>query len=247
MPFVGRMSAACTITRYHCPEDLMAIETLARDADAQQERNSGFSTIYPWRDLCLNEYHYVARASNGTVCGWLSAKVKTYKKQTYFYLSEISTRRIRNDLFGGVGQRLHAAFLADAVSLGMDFILLYPLNEAIRSLYQSPEWGYVELRPELFYLFRILKRSPTSAFLDSIMPDNGKSILKDARSLAAQRPRSVELLERLNRLAPELLNNSTYLLRLEGELEMMEDFPLLDKRDVLREFLEEFETILGKN
>jgi hypothetical protein len=231
----------CTITRYHCPEDLRAIETLAEEADAQQARNSGFSTIFPWRDLCLNEYHYVARAPNGVLCGWLSAKVKTYRKLTYFYLSEISTRRIRNDLFGGVGQRLHAAFLADAVSLGVDFVLLYPLDAAIRELYQKPEWGYVALRPELNYLFRILKRSPTPAFLNSIMPDNGKSILEDARLVAAQRPRDIDLLTLLHRLAPALLQNTTYLLRLEGELEMMAEFPLLERREALQAFLEEFE------
>lgn len=153
----------CEITRYRCPEDEAHIRNLGHFADAQQGRNSGFDTrVLPWKDGCKHTFQYVARdTKTGTICGWLSASLLTFRKETYMLLSEISTRRIRNELYGGIGQALHAAMLADAVRLGAKFVYLYPLTSEVREIYKQPAWGYVELRPHVSFLFRILTGEPS--------------------------------------------------------------------------------------
>jgi hypothetical protein len=171
---------------YHCPEDGATIARLSKNANAQQERNSGFSAnvqpwkgfpanIQPWKELCKNEYHYVARdKASGTICGWLTIILKTHKRTKYIYIVEISTRRIRNNLYGGVGQSLHNKMLEDAVHFGAKFVYLYPLNSTVRELYMKPQWGYVELRPDVKFLFKGLVRGLVirNEFLDTLAEDD---------------------------------------------------------------------------
>ena len=160
---------SCQITRYHCPEDEDTIKNIGKQANIQQAKNSGFQNIYPWKDQCEKEYHYVARDSSGIICGWLTAKLKTWKSQNYMLLSEISTVRIPNELFKGVGKRLHKAMLEDAEHLGMNFIYLYPLNNVVKQIYMKPDWGYISLHPNITYLFRILTKKPSKVLLQSMM------------------------------------------------------------------------------
>ena len=230
----------CEITLYHCPEDQPMIARLSSNANAQQARNSGFSiNIQPWKDMCKNDYHYVARdQATGTICGWLTVVMKTYKRSKYIYIVEISTRRIRNELYGGVGQQLHNRMIEDATRFGAKFVYLYPLNTAVRDLYMRPEWGYSLLRPDVKHLFRPLVNGLIipNEFLDTLAePD----IIETAKAIAK---RDNALLRRIEMLTPKLRSNPEYLRQLEEEIDIMEVNELSDseKKKELRTFLSNF-------
>lgn len=242
------MEEKCQIVRYNCPEDLATIKALSEEADVQQ---AGFSEVFPWKDACLageQQYHYVARDTSGIVCGWLKAKLRTYNNQTHIYLSQISTRRIRNSLYGGVGQRLHKALLADAVTLGAKFIYLYPLSDAVSTLYLS--WGYVKVRPELKYLFYILRAQPSKRLLDSLMPPSTMDIVLKARKIARTKTNTrknkntskATLVELIDIATPTLISNQEKIRQLEEELMIMEgnELSLSEQRAELRTFFEGF-------
>jgi len=256
----------CEITLYHCPEDGALIHSLGQAANRQQARNQGFSdVIQPWKDLCSNEFHFVARDTTGVVCGWLTAKWKTdmgerkgkgkgkgkskgtskgtskgNEEGNFMYLVEISTRRIRNALYGGVGQRLHQALVAHARSLGANFIALYPLNPEVKALYMKPEWGYVELRPDVNQLFHILKKAPSDEYLDSVaVPDP----IAQANDIAGN---DAALLRTIERLAPSMRSNPACLRQLAEDIEVMEgnELPRTEQKKLLRQFFRNWEPIL---
>jgi hypothetical protein len=227
----------CEITLYHCPEDRAAIARLSNNANAQQARNSGFSeNVKPWKGVCKNEYHYIARdTKTGIICGWLSIILKTFKRTKYVYIVEISTRRIRNDLYGGVGQRLHNKMVEDAIHFGAKFVYLFPLNGVVRELYMRPQWGYTELRPDVKHLFKPLVRDfdMPNEFLDTLAePD----IIEAAIAIAK---RDKALLRLIKELTPIIRANPEYLHKLEEEIDIMEVNELSDsdKRGELRSFL----------
>lgn len=226
----------CEITLYHCPEEEATIRRLGLQANAQQAGNEGFSkTIQPWKDICTHTYHYVARDSNtGIICGWLTASLKTVKRQTFMYLAEISTRRIRNELYGGVGQRLHTAFLADARRLGAKFACLYPLNAEVKAIYMKPEWGYVQLRPNVEKLFHILTGLPSKEFLDSMArPDP----IELAKGIAR---RDTALRKQIDLVTPLVRSNPDWMKQLEEIIEIMEgnELPIAEQRAELWTFFQ---------
>lgn len=199
----------CEITLYHCPEDQDMIQLLGRKANAQQMKNSGFSQkVQPWKDICKNNYHYVARdTTTGIVCGWLTASLQTFHSEIYMLLAEISTRRIRNELYGGVGQALHAALLRDARRLGAKFVYLYPLTSEVREVYQRPEWGYVELRPHIEFLFHILTGPPSKRWLaEFTRPDPIEQAMNLAKRDSALR-KQIELLTPVLRSHPQIVKD----------------------------------------
>lgn len=235
------MTSTCHIVRYRCPEDTDTIKYLAKEANIQQSRNSGFEVIFPWRDLCENEYHYVARDSTGIICGWLTARIKKFKRQTYMYLSEISTRRIRNSLYGGIGQRLHNAFIEDAERSRINFISLYPLDKEIEEMYLQPKWGYEKLRPGMKYIFRILKGQPSEELLDSLMPTNGLELIKQAEAIASETKDSF-LADLIQNAKPMLIQNLAKINELEDELMIMEgnELNIREQANELRIFFLDF-------
>lgn len=197
----------CEITLYHCPEDEAILTNLGKKADAQQMRNSGFDKkVQPWKDMCKHTYHYVARdKATGIVCGWLTASLQTFRAEKYMLLAEISTRRIRNELYGGVGQNLHRAMLHDATRLGARFVYLYPLTAEVRDIYQRPEWGYVELRPYVEFLFHILTAPPSTKWFETFArPDPIVQAKQMAKHDVALR-RQIELMEPVLRSHPNIV------------------------------------------
>ena len=216
----------CEITLYHCPEDEPTIARLSSNANTQQAHNSGFYVyVQPWKGVCKNDYHYVARdKATGIICGWLTIAMKTFKRTKYIYIVEISTRRIHNDLYGGVGQRLHNKMIEDATRLGAKFVYLYPLNAAVREIYMRPEWGYSQQRPDVKHLFRPLVPNVviSNTFLDTLVePD----IIDLAKTIAK---RDKALLKRIEMCTPILRNNPEYLSQLEEEIDIMEVNELSD-------------------
>lgn len=185
---------ACTVKRYDCPRNADAIDEYAGIAEEQLKRNQNFVSIFPWRKQCDGiDWNYVASAPNGIICGWLSCNISNRFGYKYIYIEEISTRRIKDDLYGGVGTRLHDALLADAKAEGMDFIYLSPLNEDVAAIYAK--WGYIRPRSNVKQQFYILKRMPPSRLLDRYMPESPRALLVRAHALAMQQPKDTELVE----------------------------------------------------
>ena len=234
----------CQISRYHCPEDESTVEQLSELAELQQVRETGFQNVYPWKDKCANEYHYVAKDESGIICGWLTAKIRKWKTQKYMYLSEISTRRIRNDLFGGVGQRLHMAMLVDANQLGMNFVYLYPLNDSVRSLYMKPEWGYESFGENIKYLFHVLKKKPSNELLETMKSIDAAGLLQQVKTIAKEESKDRRLLGLIELARPKFLEDKEATKKLEEELEIMEgnELPIEEQKELLRQFFEEFLT-----
>jgi len=127
--------------------------------------------ITPWKSQFGNEanLHFVAHAGV-TICGWLAAQTKEMYSRKYIYLSEISTRRIKDKLYGGVGTRLHDALVKYAIDNGYDFIYLYPVNKHVANVYVR--WGYTPQSEVLRHQFYVLpgKEGPTAAMINSLLP-----------------------------------------------------------------------------
>jgi len=130
--------------------------------------------ITPWKSQFGTQpnWHFVAQNSppDGPICGWLTAQIKSSASRNYIYLSEISTRRIKDKLYGGVGTRLHDALVAAAMNGGYDFIYLYPVSEAVSKIYVR--WGYTSQLGVLRHQFYVLpgKQGPTDAMIKSLLP-----------------------------------------------------------------------------
>lgn len=244
---------ACKVTRYDCQRDVEKIKELAEIASPLE--HSEFHTIFPWKKQCDepgNHVHYVAQAPNGTICGWLRAKIVDKYGRHYIYLNEISTRRVRDELYGGVGLSLNSALVKDAMAEGVDFIYLYPLNPEVASIYQRPEWGYARQRPEIIQLFRVLRNPPSREMLDKLMPPNPRSFMAAAYAIISQPPQDPAILALYSRVRRSMIANpkliqelADAIMKVEG-VSMVEEeeeypkekrMPLAEKRWIIEEVL----------
>jgi len=244
---------ACEVIRYDCAKNKDNIERLGNNANAQLKRNEGFKNIFPWRKQCTEEsvhFHYVARSPTGLICGWMTIVWKEQFGQKYVYINEITTRRIKDEYYGGVGQRLHARLVDDAQAGGAQFIYLYPLNPIVADVYKK--WGYIYYRPEIVHMFLPLGGKPNRAMLDSLMPPNPRTILVALHEFAMRRPTNkafLDLIEKTRRnmlINPEKMRELTEILEtIEGteyieddaELPEEERLSLEDKRAMISEVL----------
>lgn len=242
---------ACEVTRYDCQHHSNTIRNLGRNANAQLARNDGFVSIFPWKKQCADaetHIHYIARSHTGVICGWLTAKPLELFGQHYIYLNEISTRRIKDELYGGVGRRLHDALVRDAREAGVDFIYLYPLNPGVAEIYKG--WGYVNPRPELVHMFLILSSPPNNRMLDSIMPPNPRTFIAASHALAMRPPKDEELLALISHTRRYMIKNPDLIRELSSAIDMVEGVEYIedaeampnnerlsldDKRDIIRE------------
>lgn len=222
---------ACKVTRYDCQHNSAQIRELGKVAEAQQD---AFKSIFPWKKQCEEaptHVHYVAQAPNGIICGWLTARVVDEFSQHYIYLNEISTRRVRDELYGGVGLSLHNALVKDAREAGVDFIYLYPLNPEVASIYQRPEWGYVKQRPEITQLFLILSQAPNRAMLDSVMPPNPRSFMASAYSILSQAPQDPALLALYSRVRRSMIAKPELIKELSSAIDMVEGVNYIEEAE----------------
>ena len=243
---------ACKVTRYDCQHNSRQLLELARVAESQQD---AFKSIFPWKKQCEEaptHVHYVAQSPAGIICGWLTARVVDEFSQHYIYLNEISTRRIRDELYGGVGLSLHTVLVKDAREAGVDFIYLYPLNPEVAAIYQRPEWGYVKQRPEINQLFLILREPPNRAMLDSVMPPNPRTFMASAYSILSQAPQDPALLALYSRVRRSMIAKPELIKELSSAIDMVEGVSYIeeaegvpkeermsldDKRDLIAEVL----------
>jgi len=227
---------ACKVTRYDCQRDVDKIKELAEIASPLE--NSEFHTIFPWKKQCDepgNHVHYVAQAPNGTICGWLRAKVVDKYDRHYIYLNEISTRRVRDELYGGVGLSLNSALVKDAMAEGVDFIYLYPLNPEVASIYRRPEWGYARQRPEIVQMFRVLRNPPTREMLDKLMPPNPRSFMAAAYAIISQPPQDEALLKLFSRVRRSMIENPKLIEELADAIMKVEGVTAADEEEGLPE------------
>ena len=227
---------ACKVTRYDCQRDVDKIKELAEIASTLE--NSEFHTIFPWKKQCDepgNHLHYVAQAPNGTICGWLRAKVIDKYGRRYIYLNEISTRRVRDELYGGVGLSLNSALVKDAMAEGVDFIYLYPLNPEVASIYQRPEWGYARQRPETVQMFRVLRNPPTREMLDKMMPPNPRSFMAAAYAIISQAPQDEALLKLFSRVRRRMIENPKLIEELAEAIMKVQSVPMMEEEEGLPE------------
>ena len=152
--------------------ELLAAKPLGGPAEGLRSKLPIFpfdTMITPWESKFGNapDWHFVSKAPDGRICGWLTAQLKETDARRYIYLAEISTRRIRDELYGGVGRRLHEALLYAARQGGYDFIYLYPVNAKVAAVYEG--WGYSTPIPGIPHQFYVIKRGPTKRILGSLM------------------------------------------------------------------------------
>ena len=221
----------CVVTRYDCQHNSPKIRELARVAETQQD---AFKSIFPWKKQCEEaptHVHYVAQSPGGIICGWLTARVIDEFSQHYIYLNEISTRRVRDELYGGVGLSLHSTLVKDAREAGVDFIYLYPLNPEVAAIYQRPEWGYVKQRPEITQLFLILRQPPNRAMLDSAMPPNPRSFMASAYSILSQAPQDPALLALYSRVRRSMIARPELIKELSSAIDMVEGVNYIEEAE----------------
>lgn len=146
--------------------------------------------ITPWESKFGTQpnWHFVAHALvpgvSDTICGWLTAQLKEEYGRKYVYLSEISTRRIKDEIYGGVGKMLHDALVAAARANGYDFIYLYPVSKAISKIYER--WGYTPSSDVLLHQFYVINllRGPTDAMKSVLTPPRqAVDIMRRARDV----------------------------------------------------------------
>jgi hypothetical protein len=222
---------ACKVTRYDCTDNSAQIRELGKIADSQQD---AFKSIFPWKKQCeeaSDHIHYVAQSPNGIICGWLTARLVEEFGQHYMYLNEISTRRIKDELYGGVGLTLHAALVKDAKEAGVDFIYLYPLNPEVAAIYKRAEWGYTEQRPEIVQLFLILRAPPNRAMLDSVMPPNPRSFMTMAYSIISQMPQDDALMALYSRVRRWMIKKPELIRQLSEAIDMVKGVQFMEKME----------------
>lgn len=185
---------ACNVIRYDCGRNDNIIERLGHNASSQMDRNEGFKNIFPWKKQCAENthIHYIAMNPDRLICGWMTVVWHEKFGQKYVYLNEISTRRIKDAFYGGVGQRLHARLVEDARAGDAEFIYLYPLNPGVADIYKK--WGYVHTRPEIVHMFLVLSGDPNRAMLDSLMPPNPRTVLTALHDFAMRPPKDDEFI-----------------------------------------------------
>ena len=142
--------------------------------------------IQPWSSKFGNnpDWHFVSQAPDGIICGWLTAQLKNNNNRKYIYLAEISTRRIKDKYYGGVGKALFDALVTKANELKYDFIYLYPMNDGVKNIYIK--WGFSDPAtivgvPHQFY---VLNKEPTKGITTSLItPDKTVELFNQARQL----------------------------------------------------------------
>ena len=231
-------SSLCEIYRFDCDSHSGTIKELGAAANAQQ---AGFSRIFPWKKQCdegdyeRRHVHYVALARTkegaSVICGWMTAIWKKEFDQNYVYISEISTRRIKDEYYGGVGQRLHARLLADAKD--QEFIYLFPLDETVVPIYEK--WGYKIKRPEISHMFLALTGEPGKELLDSLMPPNPRSELYFPHELAMRKPRDAQLLDLMSFKRRYIINQPGLIRRLVTAREEIEGTHFIEKGEGISE------------
>ena len=142
--------------------------------------------IQPWSSKFGNDpdWHFVSQAPDGIICGWLTAQLNNNNNRKYIYLAEISTRRIKDEYYGGVGKALFDALVAKAKEGKYDFIYLYPMNDGVKNIYIK--WGFSDPAtivgvPHQFY---VLNKEPTKGFTTSLItPNKTVELFNQARQL----------------------------------------------------------------
>jgi hypothetical protein len=224
---------ACTVERYDCQHHAKKIQELGQEANKQED---AFVSIFPWKKQCSeaeDHVHYVARSPGGIICGWLSARSSETFGQYYIYLNEISTRRIKDELYGGIGQKLHDALLKDAKDAGVDFIYLYPLNPGVAEVYKK--WGYKTERPEIVQLFYIITAEPNREMLDSIMPPNPRQFMTAAYSIASKPTPDPELIALISRVRRRMIQKPELIRELSSAIDMVKGVKYMEEEEGIPE------------
>jgi hypothetical protein len=142
--------------------------------------------ITPWESKFGNKpnWHFVAKSPDDRICGWLAAQTYENDDRKYIYLVEISTRRIKDDVYGGVGRQLHEALVNAARDGGYDFIYLYPINSGVAKVYEG--WGYSPSYDisGVAHQFYVLNRPPTKGFVGTLLEKRDNvTLFKEARGV----------------------------------------------------------------
>jgi len=193
-------------------------------------------SIFPWKKQCAeaeDHVHYVARSPKGIICGWLTARSAELFGQYYIYLNEISTRRIKDELYGGIGKKLHDALLKDAQEAGVDFIYLYPLNPSVAEIYKT--WGYKTERPEIIQLFYILNAEPNREMLDSVMPPNPRTFMAMAYSIASKPTPDPELIALISRVRRRMIQKPDLIRELSSAIDMVKGVKYMEEEEGIPE------------
>ncbi len=146
-------------------------EQIAKQYNAEKN----YTDIFPWKKACKGApyVHFIAhakRADGSTlILGWLTLLILEHDGKPHGSIVEISTRRIRDEFYGGVGKRLNDAVVSWATEKGLEFLYLWPLNETVRAIYMRPEWGYLPKQDDVRQLFRVLRGEPPADFLATLV------------------------------------------------------------------------------
>lgn len=234
---------ACKITRYDCKneEESKKITELIKAANEQQDRDHGFVDIFPWHGGCdLAEIHYVAQKTDGTICGWMTVKVRESKGRKFLYLSEISAIRIQHESYRGVGKRLHDKLVEDSKTedgkgFAYDFIYLYPVNKIVKATYKD-KWGYKDLFPgdaKHEHLYLKLGAEPTPAVKEEIQPkDMPRIYTVQAYRYAAAEPRDESLIKLISKNRRDLLAKDERVEELKNVLGNVELYETMEAQGV---------------
>ncbi len=243
------MESPCKVLVLDCRSQKPDIEQWVALARAQYTAEANFKDVFPWKKACTSNYiHFIAhgmRGGNPIICGWLSLLVIPNPK--HGFIVELSTRRIKDAHYGGVGQLLNNAVVHWGDKEGLHFLQLMPLNEDVRAVYLKPEWGYVELRDDVKHLFRILHKKPSKKYLETLVEDKDMAgdleELEEALEAYAEEHEALEpLIEKAleyvmeeNPAFEDFKNAVFTLLAIEGEEEVQKESEM---KQLLVEFIE---------
>lgn len=220
------MTDRCVVNKYTC-DDPTIIESYAKAANLQQAVNHGFnSAVLPWKMGCNTDKdaaHFIARApGSGLICGWLVAGFSNIADQHAGYIYEISTRRIKDAYYGGIGHALHTAFLEEAVKRNVDFVYLFPIDERVAAIYATPTWGYAQIDRDLKQMFRPLRAPPSPEFLDTLRRPDPATLVDRAFAIAQIKPANLYLRRLITAARPSIISNNMYSNQLETAVDSIE-------------------------
>ena len=186
-----------SISVYKCETQSAEIGRLAETIDS-----SKFDIrVQPWADGCQSEYpryHFLARADDGNILGWMTADIRTHEPRTrriwtYVYLDKVSVCNGTK----GVGKAL-GDYLKEWAGKQQDveFIWLWAINERVSGVYEK-SWLYerVQYYNEYGFMFFPIRRAPPLSMLQSVLPEHPRVYWVAADMVAKMNPRNEVLIK----------------------------------------------------
>ena len=147
-----------------------------------------FMDVFPW-ETKLGDLYTMFVAMEGTadrpsyedllaappqLCGWLNMVCEDRHGQRAAYVSQVSSRKVSDPAYKGIGTALMMAAEADARTRGVAYMYLMPLDN-VTGFYAR--LGYARMHPDLKYWVKPVTAQPNKRNVSQFVRKNAKAAM----------------------------------------------------------------------